>query len=110
MFEGKILCPAATPLPDAASGAVRRELSWGDLSARLSAARDFRAAMQGADDTGAASFDAGSARWIAAHESLPDDEGGVNREPSANRKWVAGNIVPAIQNSAQALPASRGTE
>jgi hypothetical protein len=115
MFEGNTLRPHAIPgailLPDTAVDACAlRELSWGDLSARLSAAHDFRA-VQGDDHSFDASFDSGSARWIASHpfaESHPVDPGfgdalcgdsGVNLEASVKCKWAVGNMVPAQRNA-----------
>ncbi len=83
MFEGK------PPKPDAA--ASLQAVSWADLSARLAAARDLRAAF--ADEHGEGSFDAASARWIADH-ATQDAEGkpDVNPDDLGNRKAVNGMV------------------
>jgi hypothetical protein len=119
MFEGKTLRPYAIPgaiaLPDpAADPCALRELSWGELSARLSAAHDFRT-VRGGDHAFDASFDSGSAQWIASHpfangncgaadgcgDGFGDGCGdsGVNLEASVKCKWAAGNMVPAQRNA-----------
>lgn len=93
MFEGKPpLSGESRPLGER-DGEALRPLSWGDLVARLSAARELRAAYRAGDggpiDSGArsgASFDAGSARRIAAHHNGKD---AVNLDSSGNGKGPA---------------------
>jgi hypothetical protein len=77
MFEDK------PPSQDAAS---LQAVSWADLSARLSAARDLRKALE-EDENGEGSFDAASARWIADHASDHlTEKSAVNRDRLANLK------------------------
>ena len=85
MFEGK------PPSQDAA--ASLQAVSWADLSARLSAARDLRNAL-GEDEHGEGSFDAASARWIADH--APDHVGAdhLAEKPDVNPDRLA-NLKPA---------------
>ena len=77
MFEGKPPI-AAEPFRDSL-----RELGWSELASRLAAARDLRASLALGESDGEGSFDALSARWIAAHR---DGQELVNREDSANGK------------------------
>ena len=95
MFEGKIPQPHAANDPGApvgggsASGDALRELTWNDLRARLQAAREFQASLQSErdeHDEHLASFDANSARHIAA---LADNKHAVNPEDLANGKGTA---------------------
>ena len=88
MFEGKPPCPRdAKPLVEEQRGIdALRPLSWGDLVARLSAARDSRAPCAQPAAGGEASFDAGSARRIAAHHNGKQD---VNLDVSGNGKGHA---------------------
>jgi len=89
MFEGK------PPRPDDARAFdekrdfdALRPLSWGDLVARLAEARGLRSSCEEPDPGGEASFDAGSARRIAAlHNGIHD----VNPEVSGNGKGPAGS-------------------
>jgi hypothetical protein len=81
MYEGK------PPKRDA--GASLHAVSWADLSARLSAARDFRKALA-QDDGGEGSFDAVSARWIADHADASGEEPDVNPDDLGNGKAVDG--------------------
>ena len=69
-----------------------RPLSWGDLVARLSAARDLRVSGELHGEAGEASFDAGSARRIAAHHNGKQD---VNLDVSGNGKGPAGTASAA---------------
>ena len=87
MFEGK------PPFPEDPSREVLRPLQWAELASRLAAARDLRASLREGGKGGDASFDAGSARWIAAHR---DDKDRVNPEDLANRKgdWDNGSDAP----------------
>ena len=75
MFEGKPPHAPGAPACDTASGdaVALREMTWSDLRARLDAARDLRLALQ-ADhsEEELASFDALSARLIAAQEGKQD--------------------------------------
>lgn len=99
MFEGKPPRPEdGAVLHLAASRDALRPVAWSDLAARLAAARDLRVSLAPGEGDGQASFDAMSARWIAAH---PPGEEGVNPEDSANRKGTGGreDLAP---------PASRG--
>ena len=84
MFEGKPPRPEdGTALRPGVEGEELRPLAWSELTMRLAVARDLRASLAPGELDGQASFDALSARWIAAH---PPDEAAVNREDSANRK------------------------
>ena len=92
MFEGKPLRPGdARPLDtEPWEGEVLRPLSWSELVARLSAARDLRASFAPGGEGGEASFDAGSARRIAAHHNGKHD---VNLDVSGNGKAAAGTAL-----------------
>lgn len=93
MFEGNLLRPEeACPLDDGENEALR-PLRWDDLVARLSAVRDLRMAKDPADDGGEASFDAGSARWIAAHHG---GQQAVNPDDSGNGKGPEGTASGAV--------------
>ena len=94
MFEGKPPRPRdAQALDDEPRDIdALRPLSWGDLVTRLSAARDLRSAYDGIDGAGEASFDAGSARRIAAHHNGKQD---VNLDVSGNGKGHAGTASGA---------------
>ena len=111
MFEGKRPVPAAESMHRMDHGVAQamRELSWSELTAKLAASRDLRTMIGAQDDASDASFDAGSARWIAEHTGNTGADGkfAVNLEASANGKWD-----PAIvcRNNSEPLPASRGTE
>jgi hypothetical protein len=85
MFEAKPPRVAeAHPCEESLDGDVLRTLSWADLVTRLAAARELRAAFDG---TSAASFDAGSARRIAAHHS---GKHSINHDASSNGKCPRG--------------------
>jgi hypothetical protein len=77
MFESKIVqagrVDAAADRASAEDGL--RALAWGELSARLGAARDFRRLMAGGPGAGAASFDPSCAHHLAA---LGDGKPGIN--------------------------------
>lgn len=108
MFEGNTLHtahagPAAIRGGD---GLALRELNWADLMSRLSAAHEFRASARDI----AASFDAGSARWIALHEPQLHGDCGVNPEASGNCKRGSATIAPVMHSSAHRAPATRGME
>jgi hypothetical protein len=70
MFERKIP-ESGRHEPDSAENGeeVLRDLSWPELAARLSAARDLRQELGGATLSGPASFDPGSARSLRAGET-----------------------------------------
>ena len=88
MFEGKPPRQEDGSVPrSAAPHEALRPMEWSDLTTRLAAARDLRASLAPGERAGKASFDALSARWIAAH---PAGEDGVNPEDSANRKGTGG--------------------
>ncbi|MBT2135205.1 hypothetical protein KK137_12785 [Croceibacterium sp. LX-88] len=95
MIEGK------PPLPDASyplesegcEAGNLRPLRWDELVARLSAARDLHAEWLGVDQGGEGSFDADSARKIAAHHNGKPT---INLEGSANFKSVACNAATSI--------------
>ena len=93
MFEGKPPRPSDARALDAQRDLdALRPLSWGDLVARLSAARDLRSSDEAPNQGGEASFDAGSARRIAAHHNGKHD---VNPDVSANGKGPAGTDLRA---------------
>ena len=75
MFEGKP--------PSQNAAASLQPVSWADLSARLSAARDLRKALD-ADENGEGSFDAASARWIAKHAPDHLDPDHLAGKPDVN--------------------------
>ena len=88
MFEGKPPHPRDARALDGEPRDIDalRPLSWGDLVARLSAARELRSPCE-VPAGREASFDAGSARRIAAHHGGKQD---VNLDVSGNGKGHAG--------------------
>lgn len=112
MFEGKL--PLAVTAHDygiaadsgadgaCVNGGVLRELTWNDLRVRLQAARELHDSLHGVPDDRLASFDASSARRIAA---LADSKRAVNPEDLANGKGI-GCIDMTSQNVVSA--ATRG--
>ena len=101
MFEGKLPTPAeALPLGEPQDGESLRPLSWGDLVARLSAARELRASFAGRPAGSDASFDAGSARCIAAHHN---GKHGVNLEDSSYRKGPQGIADQAVHGASSGV-------
>ena len=94
MFEGKPPHPRDAQALDGEPRDIDalRPLSWGDLVARLSAARTLRSPFSAPDSAGEASFDAGSARRIAAHHGGKYD---VNLDVSGNGKGHAGTASGA---------------
>ena len=85
MFEGK---PLQAPVPhdpaeDGGHAESLRGLTWSDLRARLDAARDLRTSLRDSPDEHLASFDAHSARRIAA---LAEGKHVVNPDDLANGK------------------------
>src|SRR5687767_7906454 len=106
MFEGKLPKPGAfQPLEDEHIDAeCLRSLSWADLVARLSAARELRAALRPGNGGSDASFDAGSARRIAAHSNGKQP---VNLDTSSNGKVgerTANRVDPALVPGVPAAP------
>ena len=98
MFEGKLpIAAEALPYGEPQDGDALRLLSWADLVARLSAARELRASFAGRPAGSDASFDAGSARRIAAHHN---GKHGVNLEDSSYGKGPDGIADPAVQGAA----------
>jgi len=110
MFEGKSprSGDASPPEAGARENAPLRPLKWSDLVDRLAAARDLRASLgapaQGGSDGGDASFDAGSARRIAAHQKGKD---GVYPDDLGNGKGTGGKELPA--ESGKGLPPKSGS-
>src|SRR6187551_2783293 len=98
MFEGKPLRPGdASPLDEGQwDGGSLRPLSWGDLVARLSEVRDMRGSPLPFDEAGDASFDASSARRIAAHHNGKQD---VNPDVSGNGKGPARTAWRALRGA-----------
>ena len=94
MFEGKPPRPRDARALDDEQRDVEalRPLNWGDLVARFSAVRELRSSYDPPEDGGEASFDAGSARRIAAHHNGKHE---VNLDISANGKGHAGTASPA---------------
>ena len=82
MFEGK------PPQVEESAREALRPLAWSELASRLAAARELRASLAPGELQGEASFDAMSARWIAAHQVGKD---GVNPVDSTNGKAVSRN-------------------
>ena len=101
MFEGKLPNQeAAQPLAEPSEGESLRPLRWDDLVARLAAVRDLRAGLHMQGD---ASFDASSARRVAAHHNGKQV---VNLEDSSNGKGIAGTADEASDGAG--IGAARG--
>lgn len=97
MFEGKPPRAAdALPLEEPREGESLRPLSWGDLVARLSAARAVRESLEGGAAGSEASFHARSARCIAAHLN---GKHGVNLEDLTYGKSPDGIVGPAVHGA-----------
>jgi len=95
MFEGKPpKAVDARPFEEPQAGESLRPLSWGDLVARLEAARGLRASLSGGAED--ASFDADSARCIAAHHN---GKQAVNLEDSSYLKGPHGNAGQAVHGA-----------
>src|SRR6187399_223286 len=94
MFEGKPPHPRDARALDGEPRDIDalRPLSWGDLVSRLTAARGLRSSFDERDPAQKASFDAGSARRIAAHHNGKQD---VNLDVSGNGKGHAGTASGA---------------
>ena len=101
MFEGKPpKIVEAQPFGETQDGDVLRPLSWGDLVARLAQARDLRASLEGALPESDASFDAGSARCIAAHHN---GKHAVNLDDLGNGKGPQGTAHHAVDGAASGV-------
>ena len=101
MFEGKPPSTAdALPLSEPQDGESLRPLSWADLVARLSAVRDMRASLEGRPAVSDASFDASSARCVAA---LHNGKHAVNPEDSSYGKGPQGMANDAVQGAASGV-------
>jgi hypothetical protein len=101
MFEGKPPRTAdALPLEEPQDGESLRPLSWDDLVARLASARDLRASLAGRAASADASFDASSARCIAAHHN---GKQAVNLEDSSYRKGPQGIANPAVHGASSGV-------
>ena len=99
MFEGKPPHPRDSRALDgeAQDFETLRPLSWGDLVARFTEARDLRAVCDHEAEGGDGSFDAGSARRIAAHHNGNHD---VNPDISGNGKSparTAAQVAPGAE-------------
>ena len=101
MFEGKPPRTAdALPFEEPCEGDSLRPLSWGDLVARLSAARAVRESYEGGAVGSEASFHARSARCIAAHHN---GKQGVNLEDSSYGKGPDGMADQAVHGAANGV-------
>jgi hypothetical protein len=101
MFEGKPPRTAdALPFEESHEGESLRPLSWGDLVARLSAARAVRESFEGGAAGSEASFHARSARCIAAHHN---GKHGVNLEDSSYGKGPDGMADQAVHGAANGV-------
>ncbi|KRA81500.1 hypothetical protein [Altererythrobacter sp. Root672] len=103
MFEGKPPLPDASyPLEsDGCEAANLRPLRWDELVARLSAARGLLAEWHAGDQGGEGSFDADSARKIAAHHN---GKPAINLEGSANLKSAACNAAASTNHAGRNVP------
>lgn len=106
MYETDIVHPAGeSAARDAAFGADGlRPLSWGELVARLGAARDFRRVMAGRFTQSGASFNLVSARHLAA---LGEGKPGINPFALTNGKIADGMAFAGPGND---LSGDRGKE
>ena len=103
MFEGKPpQAGAARPVgQESWEGDALRELTWADLVARLAATRGGGSVVARTDES-EASFDASSARRIAAHHNGKQT---VNLEDSSYRKGLRGTAFPPVTGTGgRALP------
>ncbi|KPL69023.1 hypothetical protein SZ64_13475 [Erythrobacter sp. SG61-1L] len=89
MYEARIIHSGEEPTPSevAVGGTQLRELSWGDIAARLAAARDFRRLSAAHNPLAGGSFDLSSARHLAA---LGEGKPAVNPIVLANGKCADG--------------------
>lgn len=101
MFEGKPPSPAeAQEFADPQEHEPLRPLRWSDLVARLEAVRDMRASFPGSVHANDGSFDADSARCIAAHHN---GKHAVNLDDLGNRKVHTGIAGPAVHGDASGV-------
>ena len=101
MFEGKPPSLAeAQESADPQEHEPLRPMQWNDLVARLEAVRDLRASLSGGAHPNDGSFDADSARCIAAHHN---GKHAVNLDELANRKVHAGIAGPAVHGDASGV-------
>ena len=98
MFEAKPpqMPPVTGTVATLAEGDSLRELSWGDLRSRLDAARDLRVSLSRVAVEDFASFDALSARHVAALEHGKEV---VNPTDLANGKGIGGNTAASHDGS-----------
>lgn len=89
MFEAKPLQPhnARTNGLPVEEGEALHSMTWQDLVARLSAARDLRVELAATSDGEGSSFDADFARCLAAQTK---DLISVNPDNSGNHKGIEG--------------------
>ncbi|APE27572.1 hypothetical protein BMF35_a0743 [Aurantiacibacter gangjinensis] len=86
------------------------EVEWSDLVARLSAAREMRGQVEQEESESLASFDAHSARHLAAHgdgDAVSDalrnqEQRPVNPDGLGNRKDASANSIDHDHGSAAA--------
>lgn len=101
MFEGKPPNPATFhPLGEPLESDALRPLSWSELVARLAAARNLRDSLGGRAPNSKGSFDARSARRMAAHH---DGKRAVNLEDLGNGKGHAGISASAVHRDASGV-------
>ena len=101
MFEGKPpSLQDAHALTEAQEIEPLRPLSWSDLVARLAAVREVRASLRTGVGPSDGSFDAGSARCIAAHHN---GKHAVNLDDLGNSKVRAGIAGPAVHGDASGV-------
>jgi hypothetical protein len=99
MFEGNIVRTGREPASaEGTSGEeMLRALSWEEIIARLGAARDFRSLMERQRDAGGGSFNASSARLLAA---LGEGQPGINPFALTNRKMTKCNDFGVTSDAA----------
>jgi hypothetical protein len=78
-----------------AAGESLREVAWGELVSRLAAARDLRCELGDSTATGEASFDAESARRIAARG---EDKPEINPDSLSDRKDAGTKETNALKD------------
>jgi hypothetical protein len=101
MFEGKPPKNAeGHAIEGQRDGESLRPLSWGDLVARLTAARDLRASLADRVTLSDASFDASSARCVAAHHN---GKHLVNPEDSGSGKGLEAIASQAVHGAASGV-------
>jgi hypothetical protein len=106
MYEGKIFQAGLAPL-DAEAGFGTdglRSLGWGELVARLGAARDFRRIMVTQANAVEGSFDTASAQHLAA---LGEGQRGINPFALTNGKMGQGKEVDV---SSETMTGDRGMQ